>query len=222
MGQTQIERERSRHWAFDIVEFFHTQFANPLGFALDEEQRYPDRITGTLYGGSTHNPTERRAVVIPKPVGYDNAGRYRRWVTLPPVHWENMTNRPDDWEHFILMVGLLPDGTVWWANLYNERILAEKRDQSEQVPGPSGPFYRFDPGLTSPALVAEWHKDKPGIFSDSPAVYEFSVADAPRQRFYDQAEFVAALWDHAASRSDEETVTGRIDVGGDRMAVHIG
>jgi hypothetical protein len=149
-------------WAFDVLDHVLDQYAERIQFTPDEDQRYPDRITGTVT--ETINGTDARAVIYPRPVGYDNANRYRRWVTLPPVHWQNLTSRPAGWRHFVLMVGLLPDGQPWWSSLYEESTLAELRDHSEDMGG----FYRFDPGLTQRALIAEWDKDKPA--SESPTV----------------------------------------------------
>jgi hypothetical protein len=210
---------RDIDWAFDVQQHFVEVFADRLGFDPDEEQHYPDRITGTLYEGDTHNPREYRAVVIPRPVGYENASRYRRWVTLPPVHWENITNRPAGWRHFVLMVGLLPDGQPWWSRLYDEQILAGSRDHSEQVnAGRGGHFYRFDPGLTAPALVLEWDKDKAGDgILEAPGEYQVSWTEGVTTT-RDAAEWVAKLWELAEEGGhltadltvDRETMVAKI------------
>lgn len=211
-------------WAFDVAEFFQTQFASQFGFILDAEQRYPDRITGTMVEPHNAADHEFRAVVIPKAVGYENANRYRRWVALPVSHWENMTNRPAGWRFFVLMIGLLPDGSPWWAALYDEQVLASQRDLSQQMSG----FYRFDPGLTDPALIGDWDKDRGTGYpaSGTDAVYRF---DAPHMATFvskDAGEFVAALWDYARGygangEGPEDPVTGRIDVSDRQMSVHI-
>lgn len=200
-------------WAFDVQEFFE-QFAGPLGFEFDEKQNYPDRITGTLWSGTTADPHDQRAVVIPRPVGHDYANRYRRWVTLPPVHWENITNRPAGWRYFVLMVGLLPDGSPWWAALYDEQTLAQRRDHSENMGG----FYRFDPGLTEAALVAEWSQEKGFslVTRDSRTTYRATLGEGVVTG--DQAEVIAAIFDWAAESA--EPVTGRIDVDGPQMSFH--
>lgn len=136
-------------WAFDMLAHIKERYAAVLGFTPDDHQRYPDRITGNAVSG--------RTVIIPKAVGSENAGRFRRWVTLPVGHWQNITARPLGWRYLVLMVGLLPDGEPWWSALYEESMLAEVRDHSED----KGGFYRFDPGLTGRALIADWDKDRP-------------------------------------------------------------
>lgn len=206
----------STDWAFDVYEHVIDRYAEALDFTPDEPQRYPDRITGTVHEGPPPGLITQRAVIIPKPVGHDNATRYRRWVTLPPVHWQNLTNRPAGWRYFILMVGLLPDGQPWWSALYEESTLAELRDHSESMPG----FYRFDPGLTAKALIADWDKDRPDGYRDSPAQYTATLGDVTVETG-DQADFMASIWDFAATRQDNEPITGRIDVAGNEMSVVI-
>lgn len=146
-------------WAFDIREHVQQHYADKIGFRADEVQRYPDRVTGEITEEHTAANHVFRAVVVPKGVGPDHAVRYRRWVTLPSLHWQNLTARPTGWRYFVLMVGLLPDGQPWWSALYEEWTLTEMRDQSENMGG----FYRWDPHLAARALVAEWDKDKPGM-----------------------------------------------------------
>lgn len=209
-------------WAFDVPEFFRREFADRFGFILDEEQRYPDRLTGTYVSGGTRDPVESRAVIIPKPVNFDNANRFRRWVAVSRTHWEGMTARPAGWRFFVLMVGLLPDGSPWWAALYDEQVLANNRDLSEQM----GNFYRFDPGLTDPAIVGDWDKDRgAGYPGTTRAAYRL---DTPHGKFVfaDAGEFVAGLWDYARGygangEGPEDPITGRIDVSDSQMSVHI-
>lgn len=203
-------------WAFNVREHINRVYADRIGFIPDEEQRYPDRHTGTLVSGDLRNPTEERAVIIPKPVGADNAQRFRRWVALPPVHWENLTSRPRGWRYFILMIGLLPDGQPWWSRLYDEQLLAQSRDLSEQVSARGGSFYRFDPGLTAPALMLEWDSEKPGVL-ESPAVYQVNIGKQ-RIETREAADFVAALWDAA---SDVEQLAGALSVVGETMTVDV-
>jgi len=201
-------------WAFDIEEHVLDHYAEKIGFTPDEKQPYPDRIVGTIT--EPINGQDFRAVIVPKPVGHDNAVRYRRWVTLPPVHWQNLTSRPAGWRYFVLMVGLLPDGQPWWSALYEESSLAESRDHSENMGG----FYRFDPGLTSRALILDWDKDRPESYVDSPARYTATLGDVVVETT-DQADFMASIWDFAATIQDKEPITGRIDVAGNEMSVTI-
>lgn len=201
-------------WAFDVVQHFVDEYAEGIGFTLDPDQNYPDRTTGTI-----HWPPEvgepQRAVVIPRAVGFDNADRFRRWVTVDKTHWGAMTARPAGWRVFILMVGLLPDGEPWWSALYDESMLAEKRDFSEQMGG----FYRFDPGLTADARIADWDKDRPVAFRDSAAVYELDMGAAGQQTTRDAGEFLASIWDYASQQDPDDPAVGRLDVVGDRMKV---
>lgn len=140
----------SNEWAFDVAKHAVTYHADSIGFVADQKQWYADRVNGTLPDGG-------RAVILPKGVGTENATRYRRWVTLPAGHWAAMTARPLNWRPFVLMIGLLPDGQPWWSTLYDEQLLAQTRDHSENMGG----FYRFDPHLVEMAVVSDWDKDEP-------------------------------------------------------------
>lgn len=142
-------------WSFDVVDHVLDHYAEALQFTPDEQQRYTDRVTGTVYEALTHQ--DRRAVILLRGVGFINAERYRRWVALPKGHWESITSRPPDWRFFVLMIGLLPDGQPWWSAIYEESTLAELRDHSENMRG----WYRWDPGLTEKALIKGWDKDAP-------------------------------------------------------------
>lgn len=199
-----------KEFAFDVQEHVLRHYGPIIGLVPDDDQHYPDRIVG-----SDPN-TGRRVVVIPKGVGFDNADRFRHWVAVDPTHWASMTARPEGWDTFILMIGLLPDGQPWWSALYDERRLAQDRIHSEQMWG----FYRFDPGITKNALVGFWDKDRPETNVDSPAVYRATLGDVEIET-PDQADFMASIWDFAASIPDKEPITGRIDVAGNEMSVHI-
>lgn len=198
-----------REWAFDIEEHVREYYADKIGFVPDDIQRYDDRITGYVTGGGV---VGYRSVIIPRAVGADNAARYHKWVAVNRVQWDGMRSRPDGWRYFILMIGLLPDGQPWWSRLYEERVLAEQRDFSENMGG----FYRFDPGLTEKAFLAEWHKDRPG--AQAPGGYAASLGGEQRE-FGDSADLIAALWDYSTVQGGE--VTGRIDVTPDEIKVHI-
>lgn len=147
--------------AFEVYDHFIDQHAEAIDFTPDGVQRYDDRITGTISEGPPNARTDYRAVVIPRFVGYENASRYRRWITLPKAHWAALTARPNNWRYFILMIGLLPDGQPWWSNLYEESELNPQF--FEQMP--SG-FYRLDPVATAAALINDWDKDRPDTAPD--------------------------------------------------------
>lgn len=207
----------SRDFAFDVLQHVVDNYADGIGFIPDVEQHYIlDRITGTRYVGATaETMTNERIVIIPRAVGFENADRFRRWVTVDKTHWGAMTARPQGWRVFVLMIGLLPDGQPWWSTLYDEQVLAEKRDFSEQMGG----FYRFDPGLTGPARIAGWDKDDPSVgFRDSPATY--AIAKGGSVTVAEDADaFVAELWDIAAA---QEEFRGEITVTADQMLVKVG
>jgi hypothetical protein len=157
-------------WAFDVQAFFRTNLGDPLGFDPDDLQRYPDRIVGTLYSGTTHNPVEQRTTILLRGTGPDNAETFKRWVTVLPAQWQTMGNKPKPWRYLILQIGLYPDGTPYWANLYDEAALAPVKEHAERMGG----FVRFDPGLTQPALVATWDAEN-GTFvvrEDAPTAEE--------------------------------------------------
>lgn len=176
-------------WAFDVQGHFEQYYADSLGFVPDEEQQYVlDRITGTIYGVTSGNP-DVRGVVIPRAVGFDNADRFRRWVTVDKTHWGAMTARPNNWRVFILMIGLLPDGQPWWSTLYEESTLAASRDHSEEMGG----FYRFDPGLTGPAKIAEWDRDRP-----EPKPFRVVLKDGDTEAFADPF----SLWEALRATAD--------------------
>lgn len=141
-----------RDWAFDAQAFFQTRFGDRMGFEPDDLQRYPDRLVGTLWGGTTHDPVEQRTTVLLRGTGPDNSETFRRWVTVLPQQWATMGAKPKGWRYLILQIGLYPDGQPYWANLYDEAALAPVRGYAERMGG----FVRFDPGLTQPALVASW------------------------------------------------------------------
>lgn len=198
-------------FVFDVHKHFIEHHMARIGMDPDPEQRYPDRITGTLV-----EPTldQIRAVVIIKPVGYDNAGTFRRWVAVSPAHFDQMGVRPAGWQHFIMAVGLLPDGNPWWSSVYDERQLAEVRESAQHVStgGHSG-FYRFDPGLTAPARLSDWDKDMP-TEPERPFLWEYKDL-AGGFTTLDPAEFVEYIKAYATTETapeDDDGETGRIDI----------
>jgi hypothetical protein len=141
-----------KDWAFDVREHVENIYAPALAFTADDDQQYEGQITGWI---GHENGTTTRAVVIPRGVGPENAARFKRWVTVPRGHWQSMGHRPLGWRAFVLMIGLLPDGDPWWSALYDEALLQPEFAEDK------GGFYRFDPGLTQPALIKDWDKDRP-------------------------------------------------------------
>lgn len=142
--------------AHDLLDHFESVYADQLEFRADEDQGWPDRILG--YSRDIAS-TEARTSVIVRFVGPDNAGRYRRWITVPNAVYESMTRRPAGWRFYVLMVGLLPDGGPWWTALYDERALArpDVLPFAEAIRlDRGGMFWRFDPHLAEKALVAEF------------------------------------------------------------------
>lgn len=146
-GNQPMTTNVSRPFYRQMREHVEERYAPTIGLRVDGHQQYRDRIAGTLEDGS-------RAVVLIRLVGSTNAGRYRRWVTYRAPDFRNMAHRPTGWHYYILMVGLLPDGGVWWTSLYDEEYFRRADigvHAEEIIPG----LYRLDPGLTQPALVGD-------------------------------------------------------------------
>lgn len=201
-----------RDFNFDVVDHFETagHFAR-LDFRPDPEQRYDDRITGSVMEGPPESRFRVPAVIYPRAVGSDNADRFSRWVTMSPAQWQAITTRPRSWRFFVAMVGLLPDGTPWWSRVYEESVLAELRDHSEQMGG----FYRFDPGLTDKALASSWHLEQP----EQGLPFRFVISDAGGgQTTTDPAEFAAAI--QGMAMVDNEPMTGRVDITPGQLSLH--
>jgi hypothetical protein len=152
----------NRGLGFSVEDHIRQVYADRIGMDIDPRQNYPDRVVGTMRQKPGDAGVPDRVSILIRPVGADNAGRYRRWITYRAADFDSMITRPTGWRYYALMVGLLPDGKPWWSALYDEAILRQPDvyEHAEQM-GSTGRFYRFDPGLSSRALIDEYDFTKP-------------------------------------------------------------
>lgn len=163
-------------WAFDVQAFFLSRFGDKMGFDPDDLQRYPDRLVGTLYTGTTQHPIEARTVVLFRPTTADYAETYRHWVTLNASQFDALGHKPKGWSYLICQIGMQPDGSPYWATLYDEGVLAAVSEHAQRMPG----FIRFDPGLTGPAVLAHWTEADGSHFDQQPMAPDQKGADVKR------------------------------------------
>lgn len=101
-------------------------------------------------------------------VGPNNSGLYRHWLAMPKPAWGRVFGeKPEGWQHYILMIGLLPDGaTIWWTAMYDEQKVAESGLEPEY---PRNGYGRLAPSLVKSALVAPpMDMVQMGMFDEQP------------------------------------------------------
>lgn len=104
------------------------------------KERYVSRVVDMRVSGERRftgisADTGERIVINAYPVGTNNAGEYRNWLAMPRPAWGRVFGpKPQGWRHFILMVGLQPDGkSIWWSILYDEEKVARLGLEPEYI-----------------------------------------------------------------------------------------
>lgn len=118
------------------------------------EQRYAVLgVSGwSLSGGDeprlvgTDDIAGEQVVVDVRVAKYENAGRFRGWLTIgSPGARAMLAERPAGWRFYTLVVGLLPDGMPWWAALWDMSKVRRNWGLAEEMS--DGYWYRLNPGL---------------------------------------------------------------------------
>lgn len=132
--------------ADNITQDIREEWARALGVqALVTDEDYSDRLFGVA------GPT--KTVVLLRPVGPDYSSGYRGWVTLRRAdRFAAMAARPVGYRMVYAMIGLTPDGTVWWSALYDET----KLPLGEAEPMLGDRFYRLRPDEADAALIEDF------------------------------------------------------------------
>lgn len=136
--------------ADNITQDIREEWARALGCqALVTDEDYTDRLLGVL----PHTHDRGRVVVLLRPVGPDYSSGYRGWVTLRRAdRFAAMSSRPAGYRVVYAMVGLAPDGRIWWSALYDEA----KLPVGDAEPMLGDRFYRLRPDEAAVALVEEF------------------------------------------------------------------
>lgn len=113
---------------------------------IDHLERTADRRFRAIREDGTN------VVINVQVVGPNNAGPYRHWLAMAKPAWGRVFGeKPAGWEHYILMVGLLPDGsTIWWSAMYDEAKVAALGLEPDY---PRSGYGRLAPSLVKSALV---------------------------------------------------------------------
>lgn len=86
-----------------------------------------------------------RIVVDVRVAKYENAGRFRGWLTMGAAGVRAMhAERPVGWRFFTVVVGLLPDGLPWWVAMWDMAEVVRHWDRAESMH--DGYWYRLNPG----------------------------------------------------------------------------
>lgn len=141
----------------DIREEWARALAVPTLVTNDD---YTDRLFGIT-------PSGQKVVVLLRPVGPDYSSAYRGWVTLRRAdRMAALSARPVGYRVIYAMVGLAPDGRLWWSALYDEAKL--EVGEAEAMLGDR--FFRLRPEQAASALIEEFdHLQLTLLFDEEPA-----------------------------------------------------
>lgn len=146
-------------------------------------------VTGERrYNGRIGVPPPARAVVNVYIVGPTNAGTYRGWLAMPKPAWGRVFSaKPEGWAHYILMVGLQPDGqSIWWSAMYDEAKVAALGYDPEWARAGFGrlPAHDLTDALAAPLVDAlqvslPWKETAEEPIAAEPIVAEPIAEDGP-------------------------------------------
>lgn len=104
-----------------------------------------------------------RCTILIRVVGPDYSGAYRGWVTVRKGdRLAALAGRPSDTRMVYAMVGIAPDGRIWWVALYDEADLP----LGDAEPMRHEMFYRLTPQQVAPAMIApEYDLIQPSLWA---------------------------------------------------------
>lgn len=124
-----------------------------IGAHLAEQYSQALGVTGWRSSGTDRDPRftgtdgTDTVVVEVRFCRYENAGKYRGWLTIGAGGARAArTQRPAGFRFYSLVVGLLPDGSPWWSALWDMAPVVADWDRVVESMH-DGYWFRVNPGL---------------------------------------------------------------------------